>query len=120
MTCLHCGGPIPAGSRRHKQYCRRKCRDAARFERQRTGTAQPPLWQHPALTSDNPVLQAAAVRAKELGEDHGWSPSTTRCTIDGLAELLDGCSPGQPVLLGEIRARSFRRASAPPDGRSAR
>ena len=87
----------------------------ASFYRRRNGIQTPPRsrWQHPALTSDIPLLRAAAERARQLGEANGWSPSTTRCAIDGLAVLLDGRPDGERVTLAEIRARTSRHASAP-------
>ena len=59
---------------------------ASRYRR-KNGIETPPRsrWQHPALTSDIPLLRAAAERARQLGEANGWSSSTTRCAIDGLA-----------------------------------
>lgn len=113
MTCLHCGTPIPAGSRRDKMYCNNRCSALASYYRRKNGQPVPPRWQHPALTSDNPVLQAAAAHAKDLGQAHGWSESTTRCTLDGLALLLEERSADQPVLLSEIRTRTSRHTSAP-------
>jgi len=85
----------------------------ASLYRRRNGIEPPPRWQHPALTSDVPQLRAAAERARQLGEANGWSPSTTRCAIDGLAVLLDGRPGGEPVTLTEIRARTGRHASVP-------
>jgi hypothetical protein len=61
----------------------------------------PPRWQHPALTSDVPLLRAAAERARQLGEANGWSPSTTRCAMDGLTILPDGRPDGEPVTPGQ-------------------
>jgi len=52
-------------------------------------------WEHPALSADDITLRAAAHRAKELGQTNGWSPSTIRCTIDGLAAVLTDRLPGQ-------------------------
>jgi phospholipase/lecithinase/hemolysin len=57
-----------------------------------------------ALSSD-PVLRAASVRAQQLGEVHGWSLSTVRCTMDGLMLLLAERGAGEPVTVSEIRAR---------------
>ncbi len=86
----------------------------ASLYRRRNGIETPPRsrWQHPALTSDVPLLRAAAERASQLGEANGWSPSTTRCTIDGLSVLLDGRPDGQRVTLTEVRARTSRQTSA--------
>jgi integrase len=87
----------------------------ASLDRRRNGIETLPRsrWQHPALTSDVPLLRAAAERASQLGEANGWSPSTTRCAIDGLALLLDGRPDGQRITLTEIRARTSRQTSAP-------
>jgi site-specific recombinase XerD len=72
-----------------------------------------PPWQHPALESANPALQAAAARAQQLGEAHGWSAATVRCTIDGLTGLLDGRPAGEHVTLTEVRTQTPRHASTP-------
>jgi integrase len=85
----------------------------ASLDRRRNGIEPPPRWQHPALTSDIPLLRAAAERARQLGEVNGWSRSTIRCAIDGLTVLLDGRPEAEPVTLTEIRARTSRHASAP-------
>ena len=113
MTCLHCGAPIPAGSRRDRVYCNRNCSALASYYRRKNGAAPPPRWQHPALESGNPVLRAAADRARQLGETHGWSPSTIRCALDGLAVLLAGHLAGERVTLTEIRTRTSRHISVP-------
>ncbi len=80
----------------------------ASLYRRRNGIETPPRsrWQHPALTSDIPLLRAAAERARQPGEATGWSPPATRCAIDGLAG-------GERVTLAEIRARTSRHTSAP-------
>jgi hypothetical protein len=113
VTCLHCGAPIPAGSRRDRVYCNNSCSALASYYRRKNGAAPPPRWQHPALESANPALRAAADRARQLGETHGWSPSTIRCTLDGLTVLLDGRPAGERVTLTEIRTRTSRHTSAP-------
>ncbi|MER5324947.1 hypothetical protein [Streptosporangium roseum] len=77
--------PLPAGSRRDRKYCNNNCRTLAWYYRRKSGELASPRWQHPALTSDNTLLRAAADHAVQLAEAHGWSGSTTRCTIDGLA-----------------------------------
>lgn len=83
-------------------------------DRRRNGIAPPTRrWQHPALTSDVPLVRSAAELAQQLGEANGWSPSTTRCAMDSLTALLDGRADGERVTLTEIRARSPRHASAP-------
>jgi hypothetical protein len=113
VNCLHCGTPIPAGSRRDRVYCNNSCSALASYYRRKNGAAPPPRWQHPAVESANPALRAAADRARQLGETHGWSPSTIRCTLDGLTVLLDGRPAGERVTLTEIRARKSRHTSAP-------
>jgi integrase len=113
VTCLHCGAPIPAGSRRDRVYCNNSCSALASYYRRKNGAAPPPRWQHPALESANRALRAAAARARQLGETHGWSPSTLRCTLDGLTVLLGGRSAGERVTLTEIRTRTPRHTSAP-------
>jgi hypothetical protein len=85
----------------------------ASLHRRRNGIEPPPRWQHPAFTSDMPLLRAAAARARQLGEANGWSPSIIRCAIDGLAMLLDGRPDGERITLTEIRARTSRHASVP-------
>ena len=113
MNCLHCGAPLPAGSRRDRNYCNNNCSALASYYRRKNGAPPPPRWQHPALTSDSSLLRAAAERARQLGEAHDWSRSTIRCAMDGLTVLLDGRPEGERVTLTEIRARSPRHASAP-------
>jgi site-specific recombinase XerD len=113
VTCLHCGAPIPAESRRDRVYCGSNCSALASYYRRKRGTAAPPRWQHPALGSGNPALRVAAARARQLGEAHGWSPSTIRCVLDGLMVLLDGRPGGERVTLSEIRTRTPRHTSAP-------
>jgi integrase len=85
----------------------------ASLDCRRNGIEPPPRWQHPAFTSDIPLLRAAAERARQLGEASGWSRSTTRCAIDGLTILLGGRPDGESVTLTEIRARTGRHASVP-------
>jgi integrase len=113
VNCLHCDTPIPAGSRRDRVYCNNNCSALASYYRRKNGAAPPPRWQHPALESADPALRAAAARARQLGETHGWSPSTARCALDGLTVLLDGRPAGERVTLTEIRMRTPRHASAP-------
>jgi integrase len=57
-------------------------------------------------------VRAAAARAKELGEAHGWSPSTLMCAMDGLALLLTERGADEPVTMSEIRARTARTTSS--------
>lgn len=113
MNCLHCGTPIPAGSRRDRVYCGNNCSALASYYRRKSGAAPPPRWQHPALESASPVLRAAAGRARQLGKANGWSPSTIRCALDGLMVLLDDRPASERVTLTEIRTRTPRHTSAP-------
>jgi integrase len=113
VNCPHCGTPIPAGSRRDRVYCNSKCSALASYYRRKSGAAPPPRWQHPALGSASAPLRAAADRAEQLGEAHGWSPSTIWCAMDGLTVLLDGRPAGERIMVTEIRARTPRHASAP-------
>jgi len=113
VNCPHCGKPVPPGSRRDRVYCSKNCSALASCYRRKNGIPAPPHWQHPALTSDIPALRAAAGRAGELGEAHGWSRSTVLSAIDGLTVLLDGRAGGERVALTEVRARIPRHASAP-------
>jgi integrase len=113
VNCAHCGTPIPAGSRRDRAYCNNNCSALASYFRRKNGAAPPPRWQHPAPGSADPVLRAAAALARQLGETHGWSPSTLRCALDGLMVLLDGRPAGERVTLTEIRTRTSRHTPAP-------
>jgi integrase len=112
-ACEHCGKPIAANTRRNKKWCSNNCSALASYYRHKAGIPPPAPWQHPALTSDDLVLRAAAVQARELGELHGWSPSTIRCTIDGLAVLLHGLPPGGRIRLSDVRQRKPRSTSTP-------
>jgi len=113
VTCSHCGKPLPAGSRRDRVYCSNNCSALASYYRRKNGVPVPPRWQHPALTSDTPLVRTAAERARQLAEANGWSPSTTMCAMDGLAVLLDGRPDGERVTLSEIRSKTSRHTSAP-------
>jgi integrase len=113
VNCAHCRTPLPAGSRRDRVYCSNKCSALASCYRRKSGAAPPPRWQHPALGADNPTLLAAAACAQQLGEAHGWSRSTIRLVLDGLAVVLDGHIAGDRVTLTEIRTRTPRHASTP-------
>lgn len=107
MSCAHCGGPVTG--RRDRLYCSPNCGKRAWEQRRRTGTAPPLRWHHPALDSDNPALQAAAARAEQLGEAHGWWTPTGRIRVlDGLTTVLRDRPPDQPVPLSEVRTRTAR------------
>lgn len=110
MTCLHCGTPIPPGSRRDRRYCDRNCSALASYYRRKAGIGPPPRWQHPALESDNLLLRTAAEHARQLGGAHGWSTSTIRCAIDGLTALLSDLPAGGRVRSSQVRARIPRKA----------
>jgi hypothetical protein len=94
-------------------YCGNSCSALASYYRRKNGAGPPPRWQHSAIESADPALRAAAGRARQLGETHGWSPSTIRCTLDGLTVLLDGRPAGERVTLTEIRTRTSRHTSVP-------
>ncbi|HAM22571.1 MAG TPA: integrase [Actinobacteria bacterium] len=65
------------------------------------------------MSSGNPIVRSAAVRAQQLGEMHGWDESTTRCVLDGLATVLKERSAGEPVAMSEVRSQTHRRVSKP-------
>lgn len=88
MNCVHCGKPLPGGSRRDWAYCDHSCRALASYYRRKAGIPPPPRWQPPALTSDNSALRSAAALTSQLGEANGWSPSLVRCAMDGLTAVL--------------------------------
>jgi hypothetical protein len=113
VNCAHCDAPLPAGSRRDRRYCTKSCRTLASNQRRQHGLAPSPRWQHPALESSDPVLRDAAGHARELAATHGWSPSTLRCTLDGLTVLLTEHPAGEPVPLSAVRVRMSRHASRP-------
>ena len=89
MNCEYCQTSLPAGSRRDRRYCNNSCGAMASYFRRKAGAAPPVRCQHPAFSSDNPVLQSAAVQARHLGETHSWSRSTLRLVLDGLTGLLE-------------------------------
>ena len=93
MKCAYCDTPLPASSRRDRQYCTRNCSALASYHRRKAGRLPPPKWRHLALDSQIPLVRAAAIRAKELAEVHGWSPSTLLCTMDGLMLLTERPPP---------------------------
>jgi len=105
MICVHCSSVFDDG-RRDRLYCSPNCRKRASEKRVKTGTAPPRRWRHPALSSDNPALHAAAGRAKELSEAHGWAPGTFLCVLDGLTTLLHERPRGEPVPLSEVRTQA--------------
>ena len=120
MTCAYCDTPLPASSRRDRQYCTRNCSALASYYRRKAGRLPPPKWQHPAALSSDPVLRAASVRAQQLGEVHGWSLSTVRCVMDGLRlplaerrKILDKRSSATITSGGEDTKRKFMHAKPP-------
>jgi len=113
MNCAYCDTPLPVSSRRDRQYCTNNCSALASYYRRKAGQLPPPKWQHPALLSSEAVLRAAAVRAQQLGEAHGWDRSSTRCVLDGLTTVLAGRPAGTRVPLSEIRTRTHRHVSTP-------
>lgn len=113
MNCAYCDTPLPASSRRDRQYCTNNCSALASYCRRKAGRLPPPKWQHPTLLSSDPVLRAAAVRAQQLGAAHGWNRSSTRCVLDGLATVLAGRPSGERVPLSEVRTRTHRHVSKP-------
>lgn len=96
MSCVHCGKPLPEGSRRDRAHCDNKCRGLASYYRRKAGVPPPPRWQRPTLTSDNPALRSAAAHARQLGETNGWSPSLVLCALDGLTTVLEDRPPASP------------------------
>jgi hypothetical protein len=100
---------MPPGSRRDRRYCSHNCNALASYYRRKAGIAPPPRWQHPSLRSDNLLVRTAAEHARQLGQTHGWSTSTIRCTIDGLTTLLDDLPPGGRVRSSQVRARIPRK-----------
>jgi hypothetical protein len=63
------------------------------------------------LESDDPILLAAATYAYELGTAQDWCRAIMNQCFDGLSTLLAGRSPGDRVLLSEVRSRPHRLAS---------
>lgn len=113
MNCQRCGKALSDKRRRNQIYCSKGCSALASYWRRKRGEPVPPRWQHPALASADPVLRAAAQHAHQLGPARGWSPSTTRCVLDGLVTVLDGRPAGQRVPLSECRSRPHRWVSRP-------
>ena len=106
-------GPLPTKRRRDRIYCRRSCSALASYYRRKNGQPLPPRWQHPALTASDPLVRSAALHAQQLGQTHGWSPSTTNCVLDGLITVLDGRSADERIPLSEVRTRPHRWVSRP-------
>jgi integrase len=113
VNCLYCDTPIPDGSRRDRKYCNRRCSALASYYRRKAGLPIPPRWQHPAMSSNDPVVQAAAARTQQLAEAHGWDRSSARCVLDGIVTVLDGRPAGERVPMSEVRARTHRHVPKP-------
>ena len=113
MNCLHCDTPISAASRRDRKYCNRRCSALASYYRRKAGLPVPPRWQHPALSSGDPAVRAAAAKALRLAEAHGWDRSSARCVLDGILTVLEGRRTGQRVPMSEVRARTHRHVPKP-------
>ena len=93
MNCLQCGAELPADGRRDQKYCGRSCSGKAYYHRGKAGLPPRPPRRHPALESENLVLAAAAIHARELGAAHDWSGETTNRCLDALVTLMDGRCP---------------------------
>jgi hypothetical protein len=111
MNCLQCGAGLPADGRRDQKYCGRSCSGKAYYHRGKAGLPPRPPRRHPALESDNPVLVAAAIYARELGAAHDWSGEITNRCLDALVTLMAGRWTGDRVPLTEVRTRPHRLAS---------
>lgn len=111
MNCLQCGAELPANGRRDQKYCGRSCSKKAHYYRGKAGLPARPPRRHPALESDDPVLVAAAVYARERAAAHDWCGETTNRCLDALVTLLAGRPPGDRVPLKEVRTRPHRLAS---------
>jgi hypothetical protein len=113
MNCAYCQEPLPAASRRDRRHCNNNCRAWASYWRSRNGDPPPQPWQHEALTADDPVLAAAARHAQELAEARGWSRTTLRGVLDGLATVFRDLPAGARVPMSEVRGRPHRDVSRP-------
>jgi integrase len=113
MNCAYCQEPLPAASRRDRRYCDNNCRAWASYWRGRNGDPPPQPWRHGALTADDPALAAAARHAQQLAEARGWSRTTLRGVLDGLATVLRGLPAGAAVPMSEVRSRPHKDVSRP-------
>ena len=113
MNCLHCQAPLPAASRRDRRYCNNNCRAWASYWRGRNGDPAPQPWRHEALASEDPALAAAAAHAQQLAEARGWSRTTLRGVLDGLATVLRDLPSGSRVPMSEVRSRPHPDVSRP-------
>ncbi len=113
MNCAYCQEPLPAASRRDRRYCNNNCRAWASYWRGRNGDPHPQPWRHEALTAEDPALAAAARHAQQLAEASGWSRTTLRGVLDGLATVLRGLPTDAGVPMSEVRDRPHRDVSRP-------
>lgn len=113
MNCQYCDAPLPATSRRDRKYCNRRCSALASYYRRKAGLPVPPRWQHPALLSSDPTIQAAAAKARQLAEAHGWDRSSARCVLDGIVTALEGRPAGERVPMSEVRTKTHRHVPKP-------
>jgi hypothetical protein len=113
MKCAYCQEPLPVGSRRDRRYCDNNCRAWASYWRDRNGDPPPQPWRHPALTAEDQALAAAAAHAEQLAEARGWSRTTLRGVLDGLATVLRDLPSGARVPMSEVRSRPHKDVSRP-------
>ncbi len=113
MNCAYCQAPLPAASRRDRRYCNSNCRARASYWRGRNGDPAPQPWRHEALASEDPALAAAAEHAQQLAEARGWSRTTLRGVLDGLATVLRDLPSGARVPMSEVRSRPHQDVSRP-------
>jgi integrase len=113
MNCFYCQAPLPAASRRDRRYCNNNCRAWASYWRGRNGDPAPQPWRHEALAAEDPALAAAARHAQQLAEARGWSRTTLRGVLDGLATVLRDLPSGARVPMSEVRGRPHRDVSRP-------
>jgi integrase len=113
VNCGHCGTPLPETSRRDRVYCSSNCCALASYYRRKAGQPTPPRWQHPALSTPDPLLRQAAQHAADLAAANGWSRCVLRHTLDGLSALLQQRPPDTRIVKSEIRGRIPRRSSLP-------
>src|SRR5207237_505891 len=70
-------------------------------------------WRHEALAAEGPALASAARHAQQLAEARGWSRTTLRGVLDGLATVLRGLPSGARVPMSEVRDGPHRDVSRP-------
>lgn len=93
-TCSQCGGPLPAGSRRHRRYCSDRCRKAAERDRQAVAALVPvgsepgrlPAPGHPDDQVAVAVLEARGIAGAFLRLGREARPQLRwRCEATGVA-----------------------------------